>query len=50
MEKDEVADDNDDEVRDISDRVALAEEEKRQLQTQVVVALVYASAPPPLST
>jgi hypothetical protein len=35
VEKDESAAENDEELRDITDRATLAEEEKRQLQSQV---------------
>ena len=35
MEKDESAAENDEELRDVTDRATLAEEEKRQLQAQV---------------
>jgi hypothetical protein len=35
VEKDEDAAENDEELRDITDRATLAEEEKRQLQAQV---------------
>ena len=45
VEKEESAAENDEELRDISDRATLAEEEKQQLQAQVARPLP-ASQPP----
>ncbi len=45
MEKEESAAENDEELRDITDRATLAEEEKQQLQAQVARPLP-ASQPP----